>query len=171
MPRRAVASLAAVLCATALAGCAPTPTPAPSATASPASIGPRLTCANIGQGPSATQYVTLPAGATAVRVCPTDTNGVKRQIPAPLKPMTTGVGELVAAVNALPPLPDHPACTAELGLRDTFLIDYPQGTVAISAEDYGCQPIAGRSGAREIRQRFYAAALPPTSSPSAIPTR
>lgn len=172
MPRPTVPTLAAVLCAAAIAGCSATPAPtAPVSPAPSASIGPHLTCASVGKGPSARQYVTLPAEATAVRVCPTDQNGVTRQIPAPLKPMTNGVDEFVAAVNALPAFPADGACTAELGLRDTFLIDYPDGTVAITAEDYGCRVIAGRLGAREIRQRFYAAALPPSASPSASPTR
>jgi hypothetical protein len=91
----------------------------------------------------------VPEGATSARLCqgPGTTFGV------PDDALTTGVDDLVAAVNDLEPTGPPEVCTLELGPGYRIALGYDDGsTFVVSGRLYGCQSVVVGSGYRSAPQ-------------------
>jgi hypothetical protein len=98
----------------------------------------------------------VPEGATSARLCqgPGTTFGV------PDEALTTGVDDLVAAVNDLEPTGPPEVCTLELGPGYRIAFGYDDGsTFVVSGRLYGCQSVVVGSGYRTSPEAAQAAFL------------
>ncbi|MBB1514576.1 hypothetical protein H5398_01095 [Tessaracoccus sp. MC1679] len=121
----------------------------------------------------------LPDGAVSAWLCG-DPNEGFTSTGGPAEALTKGVDELVAAFNALEPLPQDIACTMEYRMTYVVVVDYADGAKRLSGELHGCRAVsdgerrlAGADGFLATVVRLWEdqrAGLPaPTEAPEVCP--
>ncbi|HSO68155.1 MAG TPA: hypothetical protein VLQ67_00825 [Arachnia sp.] len=83
----------------------------------------------------------LPDGAVSAWLCG-DPNEGFTSTGGPAEALTEGVDELVAAFNALEPLPQDMACTLEYRMTYVVVVDYADGSKRLSGELHGCRAVS-----------------------------
>ena len=134
----------------------PSPGPSPSSAPSPAPSGAPVTgdnpCQSIlsqfkaGVVPLTPIGEGLPADASKVWLCGDPTNDFESFGPA--EPLTVGVADAVAAINALPVAPADRACTEEYRLTYYVVVD-GASRWTVKGELHGCQIVDDGAVARE----------------------
>lgn len=98
----------------------------------------------------------VPEGATSARLC----QGPGTTFRAPDDALTTGVDDLVAAINALEPTGEPEVCTTDLGPGFRIAFGYDDGsTFVVSGQLYGCHTLVVGSGYRADPEAAQAAFL------------
>lgn len=96
----------------------------------------------------------LPAGATAIRLCPV--RGVELgDGVVPRDALVRDTDVVVQAYNELPIATQQAVCTADLGPSYTMVFQYEGGAaVTLRGDLSGCGPVGGRTGARTLVNAF-----------------
>ncbi|WP_183099081.1 hypothetical protein [Nocardioides pelophilus] len=98
----------------------------------------------------------VPEGATSARLC----QGPGTTFRAPDDALTTGVDDLVAAINALEPTGEPEVCTMDLGPGFRIAFGYDDGSAfVVSGQLYGCHTLVVGSGYRSDPEAAQAAFL------------
>jgi hypothetical protein len=122
--------------------------PEPSAPPSPSGIAPtpgpvENPCAAIAEeGLALTPFEgDLPDGALRAWLCGDPSQDIS-STGGPAEPLTEGLDEVVAAFNALDPLPADIACTAEYRMTYVVVLDYQDGSTRLRGELHGCRTVS-----------------------------
>ena len=83
----------------------------------------------------------LPDGALRAWLCGDPSQDIS-STGGPAEPLTEGLDEVVAAFNALEPLPPDTACTMEYRMIYVVVLDYADGSTRLRGELHGCRAIS-----------------------------
>ena len=135
----------------------------PAQTPAPAPVSRTNPCASLTKAQADGNFRTpldngqLPDGAVQAWLC--GDGAMEGFESGPAEPLTSGVGDLVAAFNALEPVPADQMCTEEYRYTYKIAVDYPNDQKVITGGLHGCRVVSDGVASRSGAEGFLATAI------------